>query len=213
MEGEPQIGRGIMAADGLLRRAGGGDLSDHHRIIGRDAGKVHHLAKPDDRRPTHRLGDIVRAEHRAALLQAWRRGHAGRHLDPDIDRLGERLVMHQTNALQAEYIGDLMGIDEHRGRAMGNDGAAELRHRHHAAFHMHMGVAETWHDVAALGLDHLRVGADRVGGIRPAIGKAPRADRDVRAGNDLAGMNVHPAGTTHDEIGRLPAHRHIDELS
>ena len=59
-----------------------------------------------------------------------------------VDRHGQRLVMHQPHAFEAEHVGDLVRVDEHRGRAVRDDGAAEFGDRHHAAFDMHMPVAK-----------------------------------------------------------------------
>ena len=66
--------------------------------------------------------------------------------------------MHQPDARHAEHIGDLVRIDEHRGRAVRDDGAGELGDRHHAALDMHVRVAEAGHEVAPRGLDDPRFG-------------------------------------------------------
>ncbi len=65
-------------------------------------------------------------------------------------------------------------------------GAAELRHRHHAALDMHVPVAKTRNEVSPARIDNHRALAYRVAGVRPAIGKAPPDNGKVGAGDDLA---------------------------
>ena len=193
---------------GLDRRC---DLAGHHRVVGDHARKIHHLAEADDVRPAHRFRDVGDAQRRARRFQPRRGGHAARHLHMHVDGHRCRLVMHQPHARQAEHIGDLVRIDEHRGRAMRDHGAAEFGDGDHAALDMHVPVAEPRHEVAPARLHHHRLGADRVAGIRPAIGKAPAADGNVRVLDDLARMHVHPAPAPHHEIGRLAARRDIHQ--
>ena len=52
-----------------------------------------------------------------------------------------RFVVHQFDAGQTEYVGDFVGVDEHAGGAVGNDGAGEFGDGDHAAFDVHVGVA------------------------------------------------------------------------
>ena len=68
---------------------------------------------------------------------------------------------------KSEDIGDLVRVDEHRRRAVRDDGAREFRDGHHAALDMHVPVAEARHEIASLGLDDARLLADRRGS-RPA---------------------------------------------
>ena len=159
----------------------------------------------------HRLGDVGDAERRARIFQPRRGRHAGRHLHMHVDRHRQRLVMHQPDARQPEHVGDLVRIDEHRGRAVRDHRAAELRHRHHAALDMHVPVAEPRHEIAAAGVDDDRLLADRVAGVRPAIGEAPADDRKVGAGDDLARMHIDPAPVAHHQIGRLAPGRDVDQ--
>ena len=147
----------------------------------------------------------------AGIFQPGRRRHAGRHLDIDVDGRGERLVMHQADAFEAEHVGDLVRIDEHRGGAVRDDGAAEFGDRHHAALDMHVAVAQARHQVAPAGIDHLGALADGVAGVRPAIGEAARDDGKVGAGDHLARMHVDPAAVAHDQIGRPAPGRHVDQ--
>ena len=113
-----EVGRGVVPADRLAGALGGGDLGQHLRVAGDDAREVHHLAEADDARPGHRLGHVGRAELGAGVLQAGRGGHAGRHLHEDVDRLRQRLVVHQPHALEAEDVRHLVRVDEHAGGAV-----------------------------------------------------------------------------------------------
>ena len=97
MERQTQIRRCVMAADRLAGAHRLGDRGDHRRVVGRHAREIHHLAKADDVLPPDRLRELVGAERSAGMLQAGCRRHAGRKLDIDIDRHGERLVMHQPS--------------------------------------------------------------------------------------------------------------------
>ena len=211
MKGQAEVPRGIVAADRLSGPQRSGDLAGHHRIVGDDAGKVHHLAEPDDVFPAHRLGHVRHPERCAGILQPRCGGHAARHLDMHVDGHRQRFVMHQPDARQPKHIGDLVRVDEHGGRAVRDDRAAELRHRDHAALDMHVPVAEPRHEVSAVCLHHDRVGADGMGGIRPAVSEAAARDRKVGVGDDLAGMDVDPAPAAHDQIGMPSSGRDIDQ--
>ncbi|MCY1237915.1 hypothetical protein D9M72_506280 [compost metagenome] len=80
------------------------------------------------------------------------------------------------------------------------------------AFDMHVGVAKAGHQVAAVRIDDLGVGADRVAGVRADIGEAASFDGDIGAGNDLAGIDVDPFSIADHEIGRLAAHGNVDQF-
>ena len=209
---QAQIRRGVMAADcfpGLLRR---GNLAGHFRIIRRDAGKIHHFAKADNVRPAHRLLDIGDGNCRARRLQPRRGGHAAGHLHMDVDGHGHRLVMHQPHARQAEDIGDFVRVDEHRGRAVRDDGAGEFGDGDHAALDMHVAVAEARNEIAAIGIDDLRFRPDTMRGIGAAIGEAAFDDGEVRAGDDLAGMDIDPSAVPHHKVRLGAAHGDIDQF-
>ena len=213
MEGQSEIGRGIVSADRLAGPLRGGDLGQHLGIACDHAREVHHFAKADDVGPGHGLRDLVGAEFGAGRLESRRARHAARHLHEDIDRQSRRLVVHEAHARQAQNIGDLVRVDEHRGRAMRDHGAGEFGHRHHAAFDVHVAVAEARHQVAAIGRDHHRIPADAVGGIGADIGEAPVRDGDVGVVDDLAGMHVHPAALADHHVGGDAAHGGIDQAA
>ena len=76
MESGSEIGRRIMPAHGPARIHGGGDLRQHVRIPGNDAGKVHHFAQPGNSGPAHGLNDVLRHDFGPGRLQSRRRGCA-----------------------------------------------------------------------------------------------------------------------------------------
>ena len=207
-----EVGAGVMAADGLAGGLGRGDLAEHFGITRDHAGEVHHLAQAYDVRPGHRLGDVLGAEFGAGRLEARRGGGAGGHLDEDVDGLREGLVVHQADALEPHDIGDLVGVDEHAGGAVGGDGADEFGDGQHAAFDMHVPVAKAGDEVAALGVDDLRVRSDEAVEARAAPGEAAGFDGDVAAGEDLAGMDVDPGAVADHQIGGGAAGGDGDEI-
>ena len=80
----------------------------------------------------------------------------------DVDRLKQRLVMHQPDAHETQHVGDFVRIVEHGRRAVGHDGSGKLGRRQHAALDVHVAVAETWNHVASPGIDDPSIVADRV---------------------------------------------------
>src|SRR5690606_28517041 len=139
-------------------------------------------------------------------------GHAAGHLHVDVDGHGQRLVVHQAHAGQPQDVGDLVRVDEHAGRPVGDDGAGELGHGDHAALDVHVGVTQAGHKVALFGLDEPRLRADAVAGIRPDVGDATAGDGDVGAGQNFAAVDIDPAAVADDGIGMLAPHRHGDEV-
>src|SRR5205814_6051209 len=109
----------------------------------------------------------------------WRARHAAWAFDPHIDRQADCLVVHELDTRKTEHIGDLVGIDEHGGRAMRNDRARKLGHCYHAAFDVHVSVAQTWDEIAIRRIYRPSLAIDRVGGIRPHIRNAAAGDRHI----------------------------------
>src|SRR5690606_13045744 len=124
----------------------------------------------------------------------------------DVDWQAGRFLRHQPHALDAEDIGDFVRVDEHRGGAVRDDGAGELGDRDHAALDVHVGITEAGDEVAAGGIDHLRALAAAIVEILADGGKAAAGDGDVGAGNDFAGVDVHPAAVADEGVGRGAAH-------
>ena len=70
-------------------------------------------------------------------------------------------------------IADFMGVNEHRCCAVGNDGAGEFGHGHHAGFHMHMSIAKAGHQIPPARVHQFRVIANAMVSIFTDIGKTP----------------------------------------
>jgi len=164
----------------------GSDLAPHRRIVAGNAGEIHYFAEANNIRPSHRFCDIFGVKRRSGMFQSRCGRYTRRHLDINVDGLGHRFIMHQADTVQSKHIGNLVGINEHRGRAMGDHGAAKFGNRHHAAFNMHVGVTQSGDQISAAGIDNPSVFTDHRAGIRTAIGKPALDNRQIGTGNDLA---------------------------
>ena len=71
-----------------------------------------------------------------------------------------------------------------------------------------MTVQKAGHHVPPPGLDHLRVGPDRVGQVRCDGGEPALGDRNIVSGQDLAGVDVHPLAALDHKVGRGTARGH-----
>ena len=210
MERPAQITRGIVPAHDFAGPLRCRDFAKHLWIIVEHAGEIHHFAEADDVGPGHGLNHIVRTNHRSACFKTRRRRHAGRHLNKNIDGQTHGLVMHQLHACQPQHIGDLVGINEHGRSAMGYDRTGEFGHRHHAAFHMHVAIAETRNEIAAIGFNDFCIRADAMGAVFSHIGKAPVSNGDIRVRDDFTGMHIHPTAFADHQIRRRPPHGHVN---
>ena len=182
MKRRPQIGAGVMAANCFARAGCGRHLGQHLCIAVDHTGKIHHLPKPDDPGPLHRLCHILGADLIAGGLQTGRRWRAAWHLGEDIHRLHQPLVMHQLHPGQAHNIGDLMRVGEHRSGAMRDHRAGKFRWGQHTTFHMHMPVTKAGNHIATPA-QHLCLGPDAMAGIRANIGKSPRRNCHIPSQN------------------------------
>ena len=68
--------------------------------------------------------------------------HAGGDHDEDFKGCRFGRPGHETDALRAQNIGDLVRIDDDRRCTVGKDGPGELRHRDHARLDVDMAVDE-----------------------------------------------------------------------
>ena len=211
MKRDAAVVAGIMPTDGLARRLRRGDLGQHLRITADDAGKVHHFAKADYARPRHRLGDVCGRDFVAGRLQPRCRGRAGRHLGKNVDRLQQRLVMHQPDAAQAQDVGDLVWIGEHGRRAVRDHGGGELGRSQHARLDVHVPVAKPWDQEPPLGPDHICLRADAMRRVRADIGETPFGDRHLPPVQDLAGLDIDQLAAPDHAVGRLTPCRHGDK--
>ncbi len=202
-----------MPADRLVMSVRDRHLFEHLRIPASHAGVIHHLAQADDALPLHGLCHFLRPDGHAGCLQSRRRRHTGRHLHPDVNGLLLRFIHHQLHALETEHIGDLMRVDEHAGRAAHGDRAHKLGDRHHAGFDVHVTIQQTRDEVASLRIDDLCVLADRMTRIFTHIGNMPVDHGNIRAGDDLSGLDAYPFAVEDDQVGRNASHGDIDECA
>ena len=117
------------------------------------------------------------------------------------DRLQQRLVMHHPDTAQAQHIGDLMRVCEHRCRAMRDDGGREFRRSQHAAFDVHVSVAKAGYQELAGRIHHLGLRPDAMRGIRPDIGKAPLGHSYLPTWQHLAALHINQRTALDDQIG------------
>ncbi len=91
---------------------------------------------------------------------------------------------------------------------MGYHRAGKLRDGEHAAFDMHMAIAEAWTGVASASINDFCLGTDTVTGVTADEGEASVTDGDIRAGNDFAGVHIHPPGIPDYGVGGFAAIGH-----
>jgi len=65
------------------------------------------------------------------------------------------ILEHEADAVQTQYIGDLVRIGDDRSDAMGHNGAGEFRGRGHGAFDVHVGVDEARSQIGSFQIDDL----------------------------------------------------------
>ena len=155
------------------------DFSQHFTVSINDTGEIHHFTQPDNARPLHGLDNVFGGNFNTGGFQSGRGRRTARHLRIDIDWLQQRFVVHQLNAGQAEYIGYLVRVGEHAGRAMRDNSPCKLSRCQHAAFDMHVRIAQPRHHILTVHIDDLCFIADAVACIRSAVGKAPVDDCHV----------------------------------
>ena len=146
-------------------------------------GIVHHLAEPDDPRPGHRLGDVLRPD----LGARWSPAPAPR----------ARRTASATKTLIGCTAPRRASAARPRARARSPPRAGRRTSSWCRAasppgrtrltvsmpdFDVHVPVAEPGDQVAPAGVDHPGLRPDHRRGVRPARGEPPRLDRDVAPG-------------------------------
>ena len=132
---------------------------------------------------------------------------AGRHAGGDHEEYGqwevEGLLDHEVDPLEAEDVGELVGVGDHRGRAVGDHRPCELDRREHRALDVDVAFDEARSEVGPVQVDHP---------VSPVLADA---HHDL-VGNghiglmDVAGEYVHHAGVLEYEVGRLERLGHPD---
>ena len=120
--------------------------------------------------------------------------------------------MHHAYALEPQHIGDLMRIGEHGCRAVRNDRARKFGRGQHAAFNVHMRIAEPGDHEPPVCLYDFCLFANAVACVRADVGYAAFADGDVMICQNLAGVNIHPLAFTNDKVCCLATGGNSDEF-
>ena len=194
---------GGVAVDLLVVRLAGHDLLHHLRVAVDGAHEVHHL------RQTLHTGMVIEAvdgavvQIGAGLVQ--RRGrHAGGQHEPHVHRQILRGLQHVLDAVGAHDVGDLVGVGDHGGGAVGQHRLGELHRADQRAFQMDVGIHKAGqHDLAAH--VHLHIAA-----VFAHAHDQPLGHGDV-AMTQLVGEYVHIGGILQHQIGLLPSGGHGDD--
>ena len=194
---------GGVAVDLLVVCLTGHDLLHHLRVAVDGAHKVHHL------RQTLYPGMVVEGVDGAVVqigagLVQRRGGYAGGQHEAHIHRQILRGLQHILDAVGTHDVGDLVGVGDDRGGAVGQHGLGKLCGTDQRALQMDVGVHEAGqHDLAA---DiHLL----------DAVVCAHAHDKPLRHGDipvaQLVGEYVDVGGVFQHQICRLPPGSHGDD--
>ena len=133
-------------------------------------------------------------------------GHAGGHHHEHAQPAVLGLVEHVADAVQAEHVGDLVRIGDHRGDAFGHHRRGKLPHTDHRTLDVDVRVDQAGGQVAAFQVNFaysLVAGAD--------AGDPRALDRHV-SGVDLAGIHVDEPGIAQHQISRRVSARHAHQV-
>ena len=189
-----------MPPDHLSSRLRSRHFSQHFFIPSDYAGIIHHFPKAYYARPAHRFSNILRRNFKSGGFQPRRRRRARGHLRENIYRLQERLIMHHPNPRQTQHIGNFMRVGKHRGRTIRDNRRGKFSRDQHAAFDMHMPVAQARNKIATTRIDHLRFWANTMARIRSNIGKPTSGNGNVPILKNLARLNIDQPAVLNDQI-------------
>ena len=134
-----------VAVDLLVVRLGGGDFLQHLAVAGHGAHVVHHLRKTPHSWVLVEGVDGAVIEHRAGFIQRRCRYTAWQH-EPHVHREVFRGLEHEVDAVNAHDVGNLMGIGDHGGGAVGQERPAQLRRRDQGALQVDVAVHKARQD-------------------------------------------------------------------
>ena len=117
----------------------------------------------------------------------------------------------RNDAEQAQHIGNFMRVGKHGGGAMRDDGGGKFGGGQHAAFNMHMAVAQTGDHEPPVSLDHLRNWPDTMRCIRPDKSKAPISNGHLPAVQHFARLDIHQFTAANDGVRGGTAGGHSDK--
>ena len=191
-----------VAVDLLVMGLRGHDLRYGGPVRRDDAGEIHHLRQALNPGMLKEAVDIPVVQIGAALVHGGRGNTGGDH-KTHIHRKILRSGQHIINAVGAHDVGDLMGIGNHRGGAVGNHRPGKLRRADQAGLQVDMGVDKAGADDPP-GHIHLRLPM-----VAAQAHDQPLGNRDV-PGVQLPGEHIHIGGVFQHQVGFLPPRCHID---
>ena len=195
---------GGVAVDLLVMGLTGHDLGHHIRIAVDHAVGIHHLGKALYPGMVIEGVDGPVVQIGAGLVHG-RGGHAGGQHKADIHRQVLRGLQHVFNAVGAHNIGDLVGIGNHSGGAVGQYRAGKLTGADQRALQMDVGVHKSGqYDFA--GYVHLHIAA-----VFAHAHDQPLSHGDIRL-TQLVGKHVHIGGVFQHQIRLPPARCHFDHV-
>ena len=195
--------RGV-AVDLLVVGLGGHDLLHHLAVAVDDAHKVHHLRQALDPGMVIEGVDGPIVQIGSGLVQGRGRNAGGQH-EPHVHRQVLGGLEHILDAIGAHDVGDLVGVGDDGGGAVGQHGLGKLLGAYQGAFQVNMGVDEArQHDLAAYVRLHLAV-------VFAHAHNEPLRHGDVPAAQ-LVGEHVDVCSVFQHQVCRDPARRHVDDM-
>ena len=136
-----------------------------------------------------------------------RRGHARRHHEPYVGGNAAHVVQHESYALFAAHVGDLVRVGVVSRHALGHGYFQILARPHHDRFEMQVRVVERRHDVSARAVDF------RDARVAAHAGELIAAHRDVPL-DEAAAEHVDDGRVLYDDVRLFPSGRDVyDSLS
>lgn len=193
-----------MAVDFLVVGLGGDDFGGGGAVGSHDAGIVHHLGKAQNTGMLKETVDVPVVQVGAAFVHGGG-GDAGGHHEHRVHGQVLGGGKHIVNAVGAHDIGDLVGVGDDRGGAVGNDGPDKFAGAYQAGFQVDVGVDEAGADDFA---GHIHF-------FDPFV-LAKAHDQALGNGNILgfqfSGEDIHVGGVFQNEICFLAASRSVDDV-
>ena len=130
--------------------AGGGfDDGEHPFISGGDGVEIHDLPQSRHTGNVQQVLHFSRTHVKAGILQAGGGGNGGGGGEEHPQGQVPAGVRQAPDSLDAQHVGDLVGVGAHRGGAAGEGHPGKVVGGQHAAFQMHVGIHEARQGVSA----------------------------------------------------------------
>ncbi len=178
-----------------------------HRLVvsGDNSHKIHHLRQALDPGMIVEGVQTAVVQHRAGLIQGGGRDAGGQH-KPHVHRQVFRGLEHILDAVGSHDVGDLMGIGDHGGGAVGENRLHKLPGGDQGTLQMDMGIQEAGEDDLS-GAVHLR----RAGVLSHANDESLRHG-DV-GGTELVGEYVDIGGVFQHQVRSFPSGGSFDDAA